>query len=340
MAPQTPLAFGIDAGATHTRAVLSDAVGSVLWQGQGAAGSVSLIGVDGSASLIAELLEEALGALSADHAEASMAPLFLCAGLAGARSPDVQERLADRLTTSLSHPEGTPPVVTVTHDAVIALHGAAGPDGAAAIVVSGTGSIVLVREMEGREWLAGGRGWPLGDEGSAVWLGWMAVRSALDQLESDRPGILCRAILEELGIDPDSAGPHDLIHAAGSGGRSGFGALAPIVTAHADRGVEEALDLVVAAGLHLGSQLAEACDRAGRQPGGSLPVYLLGALGRAAAGLLQPALLDGAGAHAAGLGFEDPLLPPVGGAVLLALGSAPGIAPLEGLDGLRTALAP
>jgi len=197
----------------------------------------------------------------------------------------------------------------------------------------------MIRDDQDGEALAGGRGWPLGDEGSAAWLGWAAVRRVLDALEANRPGMLAARVLEAWGLNsPKDLDPHDLVRAAAAADAPRYGTLAPIVLGLAQEGDDEALDLIVAAGLHLGLQLAEACDRIGRSPGDPLSVYLAGGLGRSAAELLAPALRDGAGVHADGLHFRQPLLSPLGGALLLAQEAVRGMDTAFDINALASAM--
>lgn len=43
-------------------------------------------------------------------------------------------------------------------------------------LIAGTGSLALARDREGRTARAGGLGYMLGDEGSALWIAWQAIR--------------------------------------------------------------------------------------------------------------------------------------------------------------------
>ena len=334
--PDGPITvFGADGGATRTRAALADVRGRLLWHGEAGGSSVTRVGIEETAGITLRLLEQAL-----EEASSAPFPSSIACGYAGARPRAIQDSIRAAVLEGLAEVSGSEaPTVEITHDVRIALWGAAGSTGAAAVVLSGTGSVVVVRNEQGEEALAGGRGWPLGDEGSAAWLGWAAVRRVLDALEADRPGMLATRVLEAWKLDnPKDLDPHDLVRAAAAADAPRYGALSPVVLRLAQEGDDEALDLIVEAGLHLGLQLAEACDRIGRHPGDPLGVYLAGGLGRSAAELLAPALRDGASVHADGLHFNQPLLPPLGGALLLAGEAVEGMDSPFNIDALVSAM--
>ena len=88
----------------------------------------------------------------------------IAGGFAGGRSLPVQMDFARRLLRLFQPPlyrEHLP--LTLTHDAHIALTGAVGEEGPGCVVISGTGSICMLRDAEGSNALAGGWGWPLGE---------------------------------------------------------------------------------------------------------------------------------------------------------------------------------
>jgi N-acetylglucosamine kinase-like BadF-type ATPase len=82
----------------------------------------------------------------------------------------------------------------VTTDAHIALYGAV-EGGAGAIVISGTGSIALSRDGQGRIWRAGGWGYVFGDEGSAFDIARLSLRAALAAEEGWGPNTALRPAL-------------------------------------------------------------------------------------------------------------------------------------------------
>ena len=223
-----PVIFALDAGATNTRAVVADAGGAVLWRGEGGNASLTRAGLDRAAEVVSSLWyhaceqeEDLPGRLAA-----------IAGGFAGGRSLPVQMDLARRLLKVFAPPlyrDDLP--LTLTHDAHIALTGAVGEEGAGCVIISGTGSICMLRNAEDSTALAGGWGWPLGDEGSATWVGWMAVRMALESWEEGRASSLTGLVIEGWDLEERVSDPHDLMREAVRAGREphAYARLAPKV---------------------------------------------------------------------------------------------------------------
>ena len=90
--------------------------------------------------------------------------------------------------------------IEVTHDAIAALY-AGNPAGCGVVLISGTGSIAFGRNDEGDERRAGGWGYLIGDEGSAVWLGLEGLRAAAHNADGRGAGTAITAhVLRELGV--------------------------------------------------------------------------------------------------------------------------------------------
>jgi len=312
------LLFGLDAGGTRTRALLAGRGGETLWRGEGGAASPSRVGVAAGVEVVAHLWRQACTA----RPDAPRLLEGVGAGFAGARSGSVRQALREALAPVFSSPvspAGVP--VTVTHDAETALLGAHGWEGAAAVVISGTGSISLVRDSSCALALSGGWGWPLGDEGSAVWLGLEAVRRALLAWERGYPDEFTGTALAAWGLGPiEREEPHALMRAAVAARAEPerYGRLAPPVMALAAAGQPAAVELATRAGRELGRLVAEGCRRLNLAAGTPLPVSLLGGLGETWAALLEPALREGAWEWGEGLHLVAPRHRPVQGAVRLA----------------------
>jgi N-acetylglucosamine kinase-like BadF-type ATPase len=90
--------------------------------------------------------------------------------------------------------------IDVTHDAIAALY-AGNPAGCGVVLIAGTGSIAFGRNDEGDERRAGGWGYLIGDEGSAVWLGLEGLRAAAHHTDGRGAGTTITAhVLRELGV--------------------------------------------------------------------------------------------------------------------------------------------
>ncbi len=190
------IVFGIDGGGTSTRLRLADGDNRRLWEGRGE-------GINPNAvrpALIAERLEslfaEAFGetGLSVDDFAAG------CLGVAGADRRSEQVELGGILRGRLRL---TCPLY-ITSDPDIALVGGLKRlEGY--LLIAGTGSIAVARLADGRRFRAGGLGHFLGDEGSAFFIGFQAIRRALRSAEDrDLPTAMLAPLMEKFGLGDSS----------------------------------------------------------------------------------------------------------------------------------------
>jgi N-acetylglucosamine kinase-like BadF-type ATPase len=180
-----PLVVGIDAGGSKTRAFAVNRDGAVV--GRGAGGGANLLSSPDPAGSIAAALAESLGAAKPE------AIVLSCSG--GDRPADREKGRA--ILTQLVGPAVR---IEVTHDAIAALY-AGNPAGCGVVLISGTGSIAFGRNDEGEERRAGGWGYLIGDEGSAVWLGLEGLRAAAHHADGRGAGTTITAhVLRELGV--------------------------------------------------------------------------------------------------------------------------------------------
>ncbi|MFC1529414.1 N-acetylglucosamine kinase [Gemmatimonadota bacterium] len=313
--------LALDAGATNTRAVVVDTGGSVLWQGQGGNASLTRAGIDGAAEVVAGLWQEACE--SADDLPARLAAI--AGGFAGGRSLSAQMTFARRLLKIFSPPlyrENLP--LTLTHDAHIALAGAIDGEGPGCVVISGTGSICMLRNAEGSTALAGGWGWPLGDEGSATWVGWMAVRWALEAWEEGRASSLTGLVIEGWDLGETVSDPHDLMREAVRAGYdpATYACLAPEVYAYALDGDPDARSLVELTGRALGALVHRCCENVNVSVDTDLSIAFMGSLASSWKTHLEGPVRESTGRYGDILSFIPPRLPAEGGAALLALEAA------------------
>src|SRR5438093_10616531 len=159
--PLNDIVVGIDAGASKTRAFAVDRAGTVV--GRGAGGGGNLLTSPDPQGAIAAALAEALGGRGAD------AVVLSCAG--GDR--ETERARGEEILTRLAPPGAK---LVGTHGAIAALD-AGNPTGCRRVLIAGTGSIAYGRNEEGEEGRAGGWGYLIGDEGSAVWCGLEALRA-------------------------------------------------------------------------------------------------------------------------------------------------------------------
>ncbi len=162
-----PLA-GVDAGGSHTEAVIGLQNLTVLARARGAPGAVRVGNVlEAAAAMIATVAE------ASDQAGESGTLELMVVGAAGTGLEENREALHAALAaTSVARR------VHVTTDGEIALESAF-PNGPGILLSAGTGSAAHARDPDGVVWRVGGRGWQFGDEGSAYALGRAGISAAL-----------------------------------------------------------------------------------------------------------------------------------------------------------------
>ena len=236
---------GVDGGGTRCRVRLRDAFGRERAMAEGGAANVHL-DVDGALSTIRATLDAAL--TEAGLIEADRRDIALGLGLAGIVTADDPARIASALGAWHS--------IHVTGDAHTACLGAhAGVDGG--LVIAGTGSAGFVKRGATTGTI-GGRGFLIGDEGSAARIGWEALRQALlaaDGLRDSTP--LTDALMKRFSDDPAA-----VTRWAATARSADYGALAPIVLGHADKGDVLGVTIVKAAA-HALAALASALEQHG-----------------------------------------------------------------------------
>jgi len=179
------IVVGIDAGASKTRAFAVDRAGTVV--GRGAGGGGNLLTSPDPQGAIAAALAEALGGRAAD------AVVLSCAG--GDR--EAERTRGHEILVRLAPPGAR---LLVTHDAIAALY-AGNPTGCGVVLIAGTGSIAYGRNEEGEEDRAGGWGYLIGDEGSAVWCGLEALRAISHAVDGrGAPTRMTAILFQQLGV--------------------------------------------------------------------------------------------------------------------------------------------
>ncbi|VWC44796.1 BadF/BadG/BcrA/BcrD ATPase family protein [Burkholderia lata] len=251
-------AIGIDGGGTGTRAVLADRHGRELAQGRGGPSGLGL-GI--------ERAWESIGAACADaFTQAGLAfdwsQCALGCGLAGVNNA------AWLAAFRAQAPLGALAVESDAYTTVVGAHGGA----PGLIVALGTGSIAAALDAAGACRIAGGFGFPSGDEASGAWLGVRALAYAQQALDGRVPrDAFANALLAETGAQDRDA----LVQWSCDANQTIYARLAPIVLAHRSHPVAGAL--IAQAGDEIGKMI-DALD-----PQQALPVALCGGLADALA---------------------------------------------------------
>ena len=263
---------GVDGGGSGTRVRLQDLQGHTL--GEGCAGPSGLgQGVAQAWRHIDEAVAAAFAAAALPCAARDTVALGL--GLAGA---SVAEQRAAFLSANPGYA-----LCALDSDAVTQLLGAF--DGRPGMVVAaGTGSVAAARYADGHVRLAGGWGFPSGDEGSGAWLGLRAMQHAQAVLDGRlAAGPLSAAILAAAG-----PGVQAVQAWCAHAGQHAYAQLAPQVFAAAAEGDVCAQDLLQAAAHEL-ARLVPALQTDATLPE-ALPVVMRGSIGLALASRWPAAL--------------------------------------------------
>ena len=281
--------LGLDIGGSKTHAARAEG-GRCVAEALAGSANPSSVGVDEAGRQI----DAVLARLRTDDVVA------VCAGAAGADTPETVERLSRLLTTRLPGAR-----VHVVHDARLIL--AAGGVAHGIAVIAGTGSVAWGVTPGGVEARAGGWGYLLGDEGSGWWVAREAVRHALGRNDRGEPvDALTQALVADCGL----ARADQLIdHFYGNPDRRYWAGRSRLVAELAADGDAAANAIIDGAAAALAALAAAVRARLG-DPG---PVVLGGGFA-----VHQPLLRRTVAAHLPGVDVRVLDVDPVAGAVRLA----------------------
>jgi glucosamine kinase len=194
MTTTSPLVLAVDGGQTSSKAIIATGDGQILGWGVGSACD-HLHGPHGYERNRDAIQSSAMAALTA--AQRTPAEIGLV-GLGLTSAPRESEALPlfSRMVREFCYPSS----IWVDADFVSNLAGASG-GGSGVVVIAGGGSIGYGVDEAGREAIAGGLGYLMGDEGSGWYLGLRAIQEAARA--SDRRGPqtdLLPMVLEHYGI--------------------------------------------------------------------------------------------------------------------------------------------
>jgi len=239
----------VDGGASRCRAAAFDERGQRCAEVAIDAHASLSLGVEAAAATVAQ----AIGALAQrlDRPE-GWAPPRLVLGLAGSLGALRRQAFIQRLRTDQLVDARRDGRIQVITDGQAQLLGATGGRAGTCVAI-GTGSVVHWQDESGRFGMGGGWGFPVGDEGSAAWLGVQALSAWIG--ERDRSAgraatasTLYAALHDRIGDDIGEIQRWTTCTVSGELGR-----LAPLVSAAADAG-----DPVAVAIRQRGAQACEA----------------------------------------------------------------------------------
>ena len=273
------LLLAVDGGQTATKALVARLDGTVLAAGRGGPSDHfhGPGGVEKNRRAIHEAVGSALSAATVAPEQVAATGLGLTGAPAGGeQTPVVHEIVREVLPAT---------AVAVVADYVTNLAGAsAGEPGV--VLIAGGGAIGYGVTGDGREALAGGFGYLLGDEGSAFDIGRRAIAAACRAEDlRDEPTGLRRAVGEHFGIGAMREIPRVIYRAGFS--RERISLLAPAVAEAAQGGDNAARRIMATAGEEL-ARMALGVIRQLFREGDAVAVYLTGGVFGAGDVLLDP----------------------------------------------------
>ena len=211
--------LGVDAGGTKTRAVLAEwrPAQPFCTHGVGMAGPGNPLtsGVDAACEAIGDAIRQAFGHIKQPVAAAAIS-------VAGTAKGDARAKIS-AWADAAGFAEQI--IIAPDYDPILAASALQGP---CAGVISGTGSVAIVRDASGVVHRAGGWGYHLGDEGSGYSIGRAAICEVLRAAEAQQPRTgLADQLLARLGVETAGDLPRRIAGAADR--RTLVASLAPLV---------------------------------------------------------------------------------------------------------------
>ncbi len=298
---------GVDGGATRTRVVLGSHDGTILGAGFAGPANYDNVGIDEARENIDRALTRAWG--SAGLAREPVRAIFL--GMAGVVSPRDRETIARMARDIHAAP---PDAIVVDHDIRIALAGGlAGSEGA--VLIIGTGCSCYGRRADGRSHRTGW-GYLLDDLGSGYYLGLQAMIALTRETDGrGKPTRLSKVVRSAIGFEDADEIMRILYHDNLTVTR--IASLAPLVIEAANQADEVALTILRNGAHELSSNVKTVADRLQFT---ALPFALtiVGGLGETP-GIYRQFLCDAIMREVPRCTIIEPKLPPVLGALLLAI---------------------
>ena len=225
--------FGIEGGGTHSRLAITDKDGKVLARSEAGSTNIYSVSKEEVYDNLSLLLDSALETAGLEKEDLAAG----CLGSAGIGRKEEEILLREYFDLLL----GPDIKVKLCSDGEILLCGGL-ENLEGYCLISGTGSIALGRTRRGTLVRAGGLGYMLGDEGSAAWIGKIAIMRVMRSLENrDLATNMLEPILKAAGLSKSS----DFIHYMHyDSDKAKVASLAPVVTAAARNGDALALDIL------------------------------------------------------------------------------------------------
>ena len=223
--------LGLDGGGTKTECVVLNEAGAIVARATGPPSNPTRIGFPAAFAAIQETCESAISST-----RITFDVLALCAGLAGSGRSENRDQMLQFLGQRFPGA-----VIDVRMDIELAL--AAMPPGPSIVLIAGTGSAAIGRNITGSIQREGGFGPATSDEGSAFDIGRSAIAAARVADSNQDSGELTGQMFRQLDVSNWSE--VDLKSAANPD--SVYPRIFPVVAAAADAGNEVAQSVLNAA---------------------------------------------------------------------------------------------
>jgi glucosamine kinase len=261
--------LGIDGGGSKTTCIVGDEE-SVLGSALAGPSNITRVGEARARESLHESMRQACADAKIDPRQVHRA----CVGVAGVASEEIATSVRKIIAEMISAE------IEVVGDMQIALQAALGT-GPGVVVIAGTGSIAYGRDAQGRTARAGGWGFAISDEGSAHWIGRMAVAALLrsaDQAADDQVAQLTSVLLREIKTVWTLESFEQLARKANT--NPDFAALLPAVLAAADAGDEVARQVLTRAGRELAELAGIVVQRLFAEAEAAIPLAMVGGVFR------------------------------------------------------------
>ncbi len=187
--------IGIDGGGTKTKCVLADNNLQIISSAEGEASNPLAVGFDNSASVILKLIKNVLSK------KKSAKVIYIVAGIAGCGRETHAKHLKMFMEVELRKHKINFNSLKIVSDAEVAFEGALGGK-CGALLIAGTGSILLGKDKEGNFFRTGGCGKIIGDEGSGFSIGRKGLNAVAKYLDGrGEKTILTEYLMKEFGIN-------------------------------------------------------------------------------------------------------------------------------------------
>lgn len=296
--------IGVDGGGSNTVCVILDEANKEIARARSGPSNHQTVGEETTRKNVAEAVRLALE-------QAGNPPIAAaCMGMAGLDWPEdhiILGRVADAVFGE------TPRLAT--NDATVALVGGTGGERYGVVIISGTGSIAVGFNREGKQARSSGWGYLFGDEGSAYDIAVMGLRAAARAHDGRiPPSVLTERLLDAL--DVDSMENMASLFYLKEWDVPAIASLAPVITQAAADGDAAAVEVVRRAGQELALAAKAVIEQLGMRRE-AFDVILIGSVLKAG-GIIVDVLKESLAEAAPNANVIYPRYDPAVGAALMA----------------------